>query len=373
MNKEEKKKLPRLIKWSLGLKPGPVRVDLILTNKCNQRCGYCYLREHKSPAENELTTEEIIRLVKEAAELGVYNWNLMGGGEPMFCQEKALIVMREIKKYGMFGNITTNGTLFDKEIIEDLVRIGWDCINFSIDSAEEGIQDYLRGQKGSFKKAEEALKQFKKTKTELKKTNPTIVIHSVITKKNYNKIKELMMFAKENSADKLEFTQVMSFSKIAKKLRLNQEELEEFKKNIPILTTLSKKIDLNTNLEEYTQGDLIQESENMDDLIKREINFHQIKTPCFNPWTSLMILNNGDVGPCCLYTPDKKVGNIRESSLKKIWYGQKLEEFRTHIKNGNISSCKDCPSTEIIRNRKIRERFGKNIIFKISNSIKNEF
>lgn len=372
MNVEEKKKIPRLIKWSLGLKSGPVRIDLILTNKCNQKCGYCYLREHKCPTENELTTEEITRLVREASKLGVYNWNLMGGGEPMFDQEKALTAVKEIKKYNMFGNITTNGTLFNKEIIEKLVRVGWDCINFSIDSAEEDVQDYLRGQKGSFKKAEDALELFKKTKLESKTTKPRIVIHSVITKKNYDKIEALMIFAKEKGADKLEFTQVMSFSKAAKKLRLNLEELKEFKKNVPGLVSLSKRLDLKTNLEEYSEGDLIKESENMDELIKKDVNNHKIKLNCFNPWTNLMVLNNGDVGPCCLYTPDKKIGNIRDSSLKEIWYGRKLEEFRDKIRNNEISSCKDCPSTEAIRNRKIRMELEKSIIFKITGLVKNE-
>jgi len=372
MNKEEEKKIPRLIKWSLGLKPGPIRIDLILTNKCNQKCGYCYLREHENHTGNELTTEEITKLVREASKLGIYNWNLMGGGEPMFDQERALTTMREIKKLGMFGNITTNGTLFDKNSVEELIRIEWDCVNFSIDSAEAGVQDQLRGQKGAFRKAGEALELFKQIKRRLKKEKPTIVIHSVITKNNYNKIKELIQFAREKGAEKLEFTQVMSFSRDARRLRLNSKEATVFKRSIPELLSYSKVLCLKTNLIEYKEGDLVQSSENMNWLIKKDAESHKIRIRCFNPWTNLMILNNGDVGPCCLYTPDKKIGNIRESSLKEIWFGKKQEEFKNKIKNNELRSCKDCPSTEVIRNRKIREELERNIIFKASNVFKNE-
>ena len=111
----------------------------------------------------------------------------------------------------------------------------------------------------------------------------------------------------------------------------------------------------------------------MDEVIKKESDSHQIKVSCFNPWTNLMILNNGDVGPCCLYTPDKKIGNIRDSSLKEIWSGKKLEKFRNKIKNNEILSCKDCPSTEVIRNKKIRAMLKNNIILKMSRFTKNGF
>ncbi len=373
MNKEEKKKIPRIIKHSIGLNPGPVRIDLILTNKCNQKCGYCYLRKHSQNNIKELTKEEILKIIKEGANLGTYNWNLIGGGEPLYDSEKALLAMRAIKKHKMFGNLTTNGTLFKEKIIKEVINIKWDCVNFSIDSPNQKIQDQLRGQKGALKKASQNLEKFKELKSDFKSDKPFIVIHSVLTNKNYKNLMGLIKFAKDKGAEKLELTQVMSFSRSAKDLKLNEKEVKKFKKQIPSLLKFAKKINLNTNLHEYLDESIIKDSEKMDKVIKKDVMDSQIKTLCFNPWTSLIILNNGDVGPCCLYTPDKKLGNIREESLQKIWCGKKLKDFREKIKKHQNKSCKDCPSTEIIRNRNLRNKLEKSTLFKIFNFIKNEF
>jgi len=355
-------KLTTLKKWVNGEKPGPLRIDLNLTNKCNQKCVYCYLPRKEFNYTNELTTEEIIRLIKEASQLGTYNWNLRGG-EPLFESEKTSSAMQEIKKYNMFGNLTTNGTLFDSKAIEKIVLLRWDCINFSADSADEKVHDQLRG-KGSLKRVKYALRQFKEIKNKLNKTKPTIVVHSVLTKKNFKQIKRLIKFAKKNGVHKLELTYVMPFSKQAKRLSLNKKEITEFKNNIPQLISFSKRNNLETNLGSYLDSIETKQARSISQTAKSDYNKSIVSSNCFAPWTTLMISPNWYVGPCCRF--NKKVGNIRKSSLKEVWYGNKINDFRNKIENNQMSTCKICPSTEVAKNTKIKEALEKSAILKIT-------
>ncbi len=47
--------------------------------------------------------------------MGVKEWHICGGGEPLFEKEKALDLMELMKKDGARGELITNGTRMDKE------------------------------------------------------------------------------------------------------------------------------------------------------------------------------------------------------------------------------------------------------------------
>lgn len=64
--------------------------------------------------------------------------------------------------------------------------------------------------------------------------------------------------------------------------------------------------------------------------------------PCPIPWTSAVVLGNGDVMACCV--PGTKVGSLRESSLQEVWNGESMRAFRAAV-NSDVppQSCANCP------------------------------
>lgn len=70
------------------------------------------------------------------------------------------------------------------------------------------------------------------------------------------------------------------------------------------------------------------------------------KTTCREPNTLLNINATGHVMPCCHYCDDKIInfGNVEHNSIKEIYGGTKLEEFREKLyySNDPPSECKDC-------------------------------
>lgn len=110
-------------------------IRISITDRCNLRCVYCMPETGVEfiPHENILTYEEIIRLCKCFAALGISKVKLTGG-EPLVRKNLSFLV-GEIKKIPGIKNVTltTNGILL-KEQIDGLTKAGIDGINVSLDT-----------------------------------------------------------------------------------------------------------------------------------------------------------------------------------------------------------------------------------------------
>src|ERR671919_270931 len=117
--------------WGREIKS--VRVSV--TDKCNFRCTYCM------PAEGLewlgraeiLSFEEIARLVRVLARLGVDEVRLTGG-EPLVRRDVPVLVEMLAGIKGVRDlSLTTNGVLLDR-LAEPLVKAGLRRINVSLDT-----------------------------------------------------------------------------------------------------------------------------------------------------------------------------------------------------------------------------------------------
>lgn len=106
-----------------------------LTDRCNLRCIYCMPEEGvEHTSHNEiLRYEEILRIAKASASLGVKKVRLTGG-EPLIRKGitglvKSLKTIEGIEEV----SITTNGVLLEK-MVEELADSGLNRVNLSLDS-----------------------------------------------------------------------------------------------------------------------------------------------------------------------------------------------------------------------------------------------
>ncbi|HET9956522.1 MAG TPA: GTP 3',8-cyclase MoaA [Polyangiaceae bacterium] len=116
---------------------------LSVTDRCNFRCGYCMPREHFGPEhpfmprQELLTFEELQRVARSAAALGVKKLRLTGG-EPLLRKDLHVLVglLRDIS--GVELSLTTNGSLLAKQA-EGLARAGLDRVTVSLDALEPDL------------------------------------------------------------------------------------------------------------------------------------------------------------------------------------------------------------------------------------------
>ncbi|MDI6727688.1 MAG: GTP 3',8-cyclase MoaA [Thermodesulfovibrionales bacterium] len=118
-----------------------------ITDRCNLRCIYCMPSEGIKPIEHKdiLGYEEIIRIVRIAAGLGVRKIRLTGG-EPLIRKDLPYLVS-SINSIGGIEDIslTTNGLLL-KKYARSLASAGLRRVNVSLDSLRpERYREITRG------------------------------------------------------------------------------------------------------------------------------------------------------------------------------------------------------------------------------------
>jgi GTP 3',8-cyclase len=118
---------------SWGREIRSVRVSV--TDKCNFRCRYCMPAEGLEwlPQSEVLSFEEIERLVRLLAAMGVDEVRLTGG-EPLVRRDLPVLVEKLARIHGVRDlSLTTNGVLLDR-LAGPLVAAGLRRINVSLDS-----------------------------------------------------------------------------------------------------------------------------------------------------------------------------------------------------------------------------------------------
>lgn len=128
-----------------------------VTDRCNLRCVYCMPPEGVTsvPRQQILSFDEIVRICRIGAELGIRTIKLTGG-EPLVRRDLPglLGMLKSIPGIEQV-TLTTNGILL-KEQISELVSNGLDAVNISIDTlAPCRYREVTRG--GSVEKALEGM------------------------------------------------------------------------------------------------------------------------------------------------------------------------------------------------------------------------
>jgi MoaA/NifB/PqqE/SkfB family radical SAM enzyme len=367
-------RVERLAKWAVGEKRPPVTIELVPTDRCNLNCLSCWRRGWPEEQilkryEQEMSDERLLKLVDEAAEMGVVEIAFVGGGEPLM-RNVTTKLFKKIKSYGMIGDLVTNGTLFTKESIELMVKIGWDRIKFSIDGPNPKVHDYLRQTRGSFKKTIKNIKAFSELKKKLNTNKPQLILQSVLSVENYKSLPDLVKLGRRIGVDEMTLLPLTVFDESMRHLKLSKEQISEFKPVLEKSIKLLKEFGIETNYHEYLNERYIFKTESMDEVmmeetvktIKREYpksrnpveNFKFL--PCYAPWIHVTILPNGNIAPCFSPWVWNTNVSIKSRPLKELWYGKYFNEFREIILKRRLpDNCKKCCVWEVFNNRKIRE------------------
>lgn len=118
-----------------------------LTDRCNLRCKYCMPAEGipKLNHEDILSFEEIIKIVKASASIGI-NKIRYTGGEPLILKGIDKLIYETSSIEGIRDiSMTTNG-IFLYDVAEDLKKAGLNRVNISLDTLKaDKFYDITRG------------------------------------------------------------------------------------------------------------------------------------------------------------------------------------------------------------------------------------
>ncbi|MCP4137732.1 MAG: radical SAM protein [bacterium] len=164
-----------------------------ITARCNYTCRICNFWKEKHLQEDELTVEEIERVVENLKPLAPLIVSL-AGGEPLLRDDVPEIV-KAVSRYN-YCSLITNGWHATPELAARLYKNGLTDVMVSLDYTTPEKHDAQRGQAGAFERAVAALEYFRDRRPN--KSN-NVRILTVLMDDNIDEIEGLLLLAKELS------------------------------------------------------------------------------------------------------------------------------------------------------------------------------
>ncbi len=159
--------IPSLLKWHLTNNSLPIICHMVLTNRCNYCCSFCFV-DQKSP--DYFPLDEFKCLVDDLRQGGCC-YLYISGGEPLTVPGITNYLTYAAKRIP-YTHMVTNGSLLKGDLLDAVLESGISEISISIDGLDE-IHDQNR-KEGAFKAALEAIKLLKKQSGTLVTCSTTI-------------------------------------------------------------------------------------------------------------------------------------------------------------------------------------------------------
>lgn len=323
----------RWVIWRKDYRDLPDAIQINVSSRCNLRCRMCpYLEIHRNPnVEHHMSRETFenllpaLRYIKSIA--------FVGAGEPLFNKELPYFIQRthEVNPSARV-DLTTNGTLLNKEFSEQFIRLGVRQVTFSFDGMHpETVQAIRRGIPYS------RVLQNIRTLTELKKAQdsywPTIKINYMTGYGTYRELLDFVPLARQLGVREIQL------------LEMQPATAEDYADN------------MFHNLER-DQGQLLRQAIKTASHAGIQIQLHGVlKNACRHPFTP-HVGEDGEVYPCCfldydgrqLYSDGKEVqmpgisfGNVNRTTFREIWNSPGYTALRDRTAIGDFPDyCRTC-------------------------------
>ena len=289
-------------------------LHLYLTNECNMRCPHCYMSAGRKKTTQELTYDEINKILTHYKSTGG-NLVTFSGGE-VTMRSDFVSILRLARNLDLYVEVLTNGTQWSDELISSCSEY-IDRIQVSIDGYSEETNSLVRG-KGSFIKAMKTVDSFANLGI-----YTTIGVTPLLSNDLFDNYKEYIKFGKalcekyKGKNFEIKFTAELWDGR---DIKVSEQENSKYR-------------DVINKINEGIFGELYYDI--------AFVAFHKkkgIENNC--SFGNYNIDSNGDAYLCPVITQMKPIGNIRHDSLDIL--EQKRLTSRSKSDVVNLEPCNSC-------------------------------
>lgn len=133
---------------------GPV-VIWNLIRRCNLTCKHCYALSADHDYAGELDTGEVFTVMDDLKAFGVPVL-ILSGGEPLL-RTDILDIGRRARDMRFYAGLSTNGTLIDAALADQIAEVGFDYVGISLDGIG-AVHDRFRRLEGAFDRSLKAVR-----------------------------------------------------------------------------------------------------------------------------------------------------------------------------------------------------------------------
>lgn len=305
-----------------------------LSFRCNLACAHCWVSSSPIvPTDSDLTTRDALAVVQQLSELRP-QVIMVTGGEPLLRRDFGEILMA-LTALDVEVSIETNAMLVTDRLV-DAVREAphHDRILFavSLDGGRAEAHDRLRGQ-GSFERALLGLRR-------LRSAGLRCQVQCVANRTNIRTLRELAALVSPLAIERLIFTVPSPVG------RARENSLAMTFEALPaLIDEILKALAVHRGASIVKVPPALippRQMARLQMLAWRTARVH-VATSCDFP--VLGILPDGSVTICALTRADPRLrlGNVRETTLARIWRRQELQELRRHYLGAELTGvCGSC-------------------------------
>jgi PqqA peptide cyclase len=283
----------------------PLSLIAELTYSCPLKCPYCSnpLDYGSDRYRQELTTEEWVQTIEQAAKLGVVQIGFTGG-EPLLRKDLTVLV-KTAATAGIYSTLVTAGTLLTLDLATQLRDAGLDHVQISIQDSHASTSDWIAGTRLPKGQRQSRSHDRKLAAAKLVKSlGFPLTINVVLHRHNLDRIAEILDLCEELEADRVELANTQYYGWALQNqaaLLPTKEQLQQAEQIVATRRNGRMKI-------LYVLSDYYQD----------------YPKPCMGGWghRAIVVAPNGSVLPCQVASsiPNLTFTNVRDRSLNWIWF-----------------------------------------------------
>lgn len=164
------------------------QIQINLTNICNSRCIFCFQGNDHKNIDDELTLDEIKKLLLDVKPLGVKTIGYMGG--EIFMRKDIIDILKLTRKLGYGCSIITNGQLLTQDIIYKIKDLKLTSVNVSVHSLNPDNYSFIYGNRNVL--LDKVIENIKR----MIDSNINVGIATTVTKYNLNELPQMLNYLK---------------------------------------------------------------------------------------------------------------------------------------------------------------------------------
>jgi AdoMet-dependent heme synthase len=287
----------------------PLSVQLDVTYRCNERCVHCYL-DHED--HGEMTTAEIMHLLDEMAEAGVFILTLSGG--EIFVRKDFFEILEYARRLMFCVKLKTNAVLIREHEARRIRDLGVESVQISIYSHRPEVHDAITLVPGSLKRSVTAIRF-------LKSQGLKVIIANVLMTENMQDYSGVRALAAELGVECTldpTVTPMMDGNPSTLRLGVGHTVLREV----------------------FRDSSMVGDTEEFCAIPAPAGDSELESFPCSAGHTACYVSPYGDVYPCVQFP--LPTGNVRQQRFVDIWrHSDRMNEVRA-IRLKDLTTCTQC-------------------------------
>lgn len=339
-----------------GKSARPAHVQLILSDMCNQACGFCAYRdptysssklfyeikpngaglrrdaEHPERNYNPnrmIPEEKAHEIISECMEMGVSGLQFTGGGEPTI-HPHFDDLLGYTQGLGIATSLVTNGVNVGKKFEawkERLIELSW--IRFSLDAGRlETYKNIRNVPDWHFTAALEGIRALRRLRDDRGGKGPVIGVGFVVTPDNWREVVDASVLARDCGADNIRISAQFSSDDETRFAEFHRE-CAELCRQAETLTTESFNV-----VNRFGQK--------LDDLKQGSPDYDVCSYQTFTTYIGADL----NVYRCCVLAYNERgiIGNLKGQSFKALWLAQ---ERANEMAKFDARGCERCQFNNI--------------------------